>query len=772
MIDHISQESSILDGDLVIGEFVIRPLLKTVRPASSPKGSDEQSLPDKAVAVLLYLAQNARQVCERDDILDTVWGEDRDAYDRVLDNAVAEIRRVLNDDARNPKYIQTVPRRGYRLLLPVHARQPRFALPPDSESPQALHADPPPRRSIEAVPHESTPATGTEPSPAPRFARAAWAVGAALGLTTLALMAYLWPQPATDAVRVEVRPSAWQLEVEAELASKARQALFDTHPCGERSLVTPVTGISPADVTLTVSAEREDGRNMLRVRHSDPSIPAVLAQLQGPAGDPAGDVSTVDELDGANLGRFLTNVSAMIDRQICFEEGLPASRRACHCRAATTRTFHRMGQPEPHIELLEQAIELDPGDVDSYEALAMIYRSLGEGEDARNTLTAGLARIEDPTSVPALSLRRRLAEMLGDYEMERIVIDQLRVLRPDEPRWILAQAAHVARHRRDCQQALQLVASFGDAQPSPEATRLEASESIWTCLLHSDRQEADRQRLAQAPQDAGTRFQLALGSVLSGHLDEAQRLANEHLALEPESADAYWLLASLAGRQGAYSAARHWLAQMKERIEWPNQDLRYRTTMGWTDLRDGNVEGCLEEFADMPEGSRDWSVMARWTFGRCQIRAGDLAAAGETLTELRDEQAATRSLWQEEFVLHLEASLMAAESDQPEARRLAAEKMIQATELLPADYPYFATEAGLLLESAGDRQRAREFYERAVAFSPSYPWGNCRLGLLYRRLGRSDEAVKHLRLALDVLGDPPEGPLGLECAAALAESSS
>ena len=110
-------EISTLDGDLRIGEFLVRPLLKQiVRLDEDGAPMEEHSLPDKAMGVLVYLAGNARQVCERDDILDAVWGENRDAYDRVLDNAVAEIRRVFGDDARKPSYVQTVPRVGYRLI--------------------------------------------------------------------------------------------------------------------------------------------------------------------------------------------------------------------------------------------------------------------------------------------------------------------------------------------------------------------------------------------------------------------------------------------------------------------------------------------------------------------------------------------------------------------------------------------------------------------------------------------------------------------------------
>ena len=81
-------ESSVLDGDLRIGDFVVRPLLKAIRPVADDAAGEETTLPDKAMAVLVFLAQHARQVCDREDILDAVWGPEREAYDRVLDNAI------------------------------------------------------------------------------------------------------------------------------------------------------------------------------------------------------------------------------------------------------------------------------------------------------------------------------------------------------------------------------------------------------------------------------------------------------------------------------------------------------------------------------------------------------------------------------------------------------------------------------------------------------------------------------------------------------------
>jgi TolB-like protein/DNA-binding winged helix-turn-helix (wHTH) protein/Flp pilus assembly protein TadD len=105
--------------------FYLQDLL--IEPSSGrvtgPEG--ESHLKPKAVEVLLYLAQRPFELVERDDLLEAVWGADRGTPE-ALSHAVSELRHGLSDQADAPKVIQTVPRRGYRLL-----RQPRFVEPPD-----------------------------------------------------------------------------------------------------------------------------------------------------------------------------------------------------------------------------------------------------------------------------------------------------------------------------------------------------------------------------------------------------------------------------------------------------------------------------------------------------------------------------------------------------------------------------------------------------------------------------------------------------------------
>ena len=70
--------------------------------------------------VLRLLAENGGQLQTREDIQREVWGTDTFVdFDRNLNVCVAQIRATLNDDSDAPRFIQTVPKRGYKFIAPV-----------------------------------------------------------------------------------------------------------------------------------------------------------------------------------------------------------------------------------------------------------------------------------------------------------------------------------------------------------------------------------------------------------------------------------------------------------------------------------------------------------------------------------------------------------------------------------------------------------------------------------------------------------------------------
>ena len=75
-------------------------------------------LEPKAMAVLQVLAQADGETVSRQAIMDTVW-PNQDLTDDVLTSAISTLRRALGDDSKKSRFIQTLPKRGYRIVAPI-----------------------------------------------------------------------------------------------------------------------------------------------------------------------------------------------------------------------------------------------------------------------------------------------------------------------------------------------------------------------------------------------------------------------------------------------------------------------------------------------------------------------------------------------------------------------------------------------------------------------------------------------------------------------------
>jgi DNA-binding winged helix-turn-helix (wHTH) protein len=72
----------------------------------------------KALNLLVFLVENRGRLVERRELIDAVWGG-AFVTDHVLNRAIGQIRKVLADDAKESRYIETVPTRGYRFIAEV-----------------------------------------------------------------------------------------------------------------------------------------------------------------------------------------------------------------------------------------------------------------------------------------------------------------------------------------------------------------------------------------------------------------------------------------------------------------------------------------------------------------------------------------------------------------------------------------------------------------------------------------------------------------------------
>jgi DNA-binding winged helix-turn-helix (wHTH) protein/tetratricopeptide (TPR) repeat protein len=102
-------------------------------------GGEPVSLPPKPFAVLCALARTPRTLVTKNALLDSVWGH-RFVTESVLKSTISELRAVLGDDPKHPRYIETVSRRGYRFIAALDAP----ATQPTSEpAPSRTPAQPP-----------------------------------------------------------------------------------------------------------------------------------------------------------------------------------------------------------------------------------------------------------------------------------------------------------------------------------------------------------------------------------------------------------------------------------------------------------------------------------------------------------------------------------------------------------------------------------------------------------------------------------------------------
>ena len=104
-----------------IGDWRIEPSLGRI--TGPDPDADSTKLEPQVMAVLLCLAKQQGQVVSREAIEAQAWANRVVGYDS-LSTAIIKLRKALGDDSKNPRYIETVPKKGYRLIATVTSATP------------------------------------------------------------------------------------------------------------------------------------------------------------------------------------------------------------------------------------------------------------------------------------------------------------------------------------------------------------------------------------------------------------------------------------------------------------------------------------------------------------------------------------------------------------------------------------------------------------------------------------------------------------------------
>ena len=185
-----------------VGDWSVHPTLNRLS-----RNGEEVRVEPKVMQVLEVLAETPSEVVTRETLVARVW-PDVFVSEDVLHRAIRELRRIFGDDTNNPTYVETIRKRGYRLIAPV--------------------------RTVET----ETPAPAPTPTlaPAPRFssvfiAAASIALAAALGAVVYALASRpAETDPAPAAVRFVALTSGPANETDPALSPDGARLAFAMRP--------------------------------------------------------------------------------------------------------------------------------------------------------------------------------------------------------------------------------------------------------------------------------------------------------------------------------------------------------------------------------------------------------------------------------------------------------------------------------------------------------------------------------------------------------------
>ncbi len=277
------------------------------------KGGALIKLQPQPFKLLALLAARPGEIVTREELQQSIWGSDTFVdFERGLNFCIKQIRAALGDDADAPRYIETLPRRGYRFIAPVEVVRPAV---PAAEAPDSSPLEPP----------------ASDPVRRPRHTALRVASVAAAALVLLAagylFRQYFSPQTAAGDVRLAVLPfknldgDASQEYFSDGLTDEMITRLGRFSPNGLRvigrtsvmALKNSARSIREIGSTLAVSYLLEGGvrRSGSRLR-----ITARLVQVQGEsqlwAETYDRDVSDVMDIQGEVAQRIVHSLSARV----------------------------------------------------------------------------------------------------------------------------------------------------------------------------------------------------------------------------------------------------------------------------------------------------------------------------------------------------------------------------------------------------------------------------------------------------------------------------
>ncbi len=726
--------------------YVFPPFELDLRSGALYRDGEKINLRPKTYDTLVYLLENQGRLVPKEELIRRIW---KDAFvtDDVLVQSVADIRRALGDDARRPRFVQTVPRRGYVF---IHTLTPK-RLEQRPAEPAAVPPSQPRRRTWVRValavavsiallaagflvlrPRES--ATG-EGSAKPALALApfrlqsddpgfAWLQE---GLPTLLHTGLShWPEVPVLGYRRLLEAGA---EAGENLQAEER-TLAAAEELGAEHVVLGSCVKLGSDYQITARVVELPGREE-------------IARLTERADSPKAIFAAVDRLSLSILQSLAVRKGLHAVEGPLLADSTTRSLQAYQHYLAGVEHFRqggRSGALQAEMELTS-AIQIDPGFAMAHATLAQVQQS---------AQSWGFRNVD-----PGQTLRQALVpEDLP--ERERLLYQGMR-------QWLVEE---------DSSGALQLLGQLEDRFPA-FAAEARVTAVVMEVLLESGRhREAIRygERMLKnhyLTNEAKARVAAGLSSACRelGQLEEAVRHGRASVELWPlREGQTYLLNLVELGRTylaaGKRQEALECFAQVRD---MGGQDAAHLTNAGWGLYMAGQIEEALrlsERARRLDPGYGNAQHLAGWL----ALAGGRYAEAAESLQQAFEETPLQFGSTRQGLLLgDLPALYYAAVAEQKAGRtERARQRFLQLVELCrrlrgpgpPSKLGEFSLQQVLVLEALalyrmGEAGQADPLFAEIVASSQDLAAGHVQLARLAAVAGKRRESLEWLRRGLD-----------------------
>ncbi|MDQ3668540.1 MAG: tetratricopeptide repeat protein [Acidobacteriota bacterium] len=760
------------------------------------RNGEELSVRQKSLRALLYLLEQRHRLVTKEELIERVW-EGMAVSDDALVQLIMEIRQSLGDDPRQPRFIKTVPKAGYRFIAPVE----EFYL----DLPAAMEIER--HGSVEIEYEEET--TGETPGhwetetrqqnllppvsvPPRRRVVLVAAVAAILliaGVTTTYLLTRssrrsklaevtLSPQPGKKAVAVMyfnnlsnsnelnwLRAGLADMLITGLSRSKKLTALSrqQLHLLLERVGHKPEDKI-PLDKALEIARKSQGEALVLGSFARLGEKVRIDVQLYNVAD---GQLLAAENLTTDNLDQILTQIDTLSYKLATHLGAAPVAKEDAELARVMTNNLDayryyslaleqiQMFQFADAIALLEKAIALDPQFAMAYARIGYIYAVRIQPRDKARPYLEKAFQLSDRLSekdklyVIAWDAQARndssravqtYQELISQYPLEteaygRLAYQLYALGRNDEALTVINNGLVIDTEAKDLYNTLGIVYQ----RLGKNAEALAAFERY----------------IQLAPNDPNAYDSLGLYHQWQGRYEEANAAYQRALMINPESGVAIIHLGHLYFQQGRYRDA---IEQYQRFIQVAKDDAgraRGYLSIAWVHWKKGDIKRAQATFKQVLK----YPQIGIWNYLTAYVM-GDLA----TVERLKGEFFEKEVYSEMEVggflrIYYYSLGLMALKEGRPEE---AVQQFKETLKRQPFAWSFDSFEdclANAFLET-GQLDEAISEYERILRLNPNYPLTHYHLAQAYERKGQQDQAQaayeRFLQVWRDADADLPE----------------